>query len=377
MSSIHNMTRATRCPVCQFENGALYALDYSTFRHLDFSEQVTSEATPNMVCACAHCGVIYRVDRWEVEGLISQFTTDEYAAHQEDHQVRDQQGALRDAAEVQAGLLLQSMAPLPPQAAILDIGCFDGKLLSALKQKTEASRLTGYDVAPRSGFPSEQGFEFVQDLDGVEGEYDLIVLSHSLIYIEEVKGLFVRIDQLLKSDGQLFIHVPNADIRPSSVLLGDQLYYFGSASLEKLLECYGFSVHFIGEELFPKDLLVVASRERGGYGEARLSGGSGEKVIEALGDLENAIRSVVEDIPLVSVLGTTMEAAFVNSLIPDQVAAFVDENPSKQQRGFSGKRVVSPAKLKRGEVCLIPMGAQSKTIAERLSQQSAARFVAL
>ncbi|MBT5747033.1 MAG: class I SAM-dependent methyltransferase [Gammaproteobacteria bacterium] len=376
MSSVNLIARTTRCPMCQFRNERVYRFDYATFRHLDFAQQPTTDDFPNVVCACSDCGVIYRVGRWEEISLVDQFTTDEYAAHQEDHQVRDQSGVLRDAAEVQADLIAQHLEAIPEQAAVLDIGCFDGKLLGALKYRTGAVRLTGYDVAPRSSFPQEQGFEFVENLDEVDGRYALIILSHSLIYIEDVKGLFDRIDQLLAEDGVLFVHVPNVDVRPSTLLLGDQLYYFGKEALGNLLLSCGFSIEFIGERLFPKDILVVASKKSSEEIDVSQEWES-DKVIVALNKLEMATYAAVNDQQQVVVLGTTIEAAFVNSLISKRVSFFVDENKRKQEVGFCGKKVLAPGELKECDVCIIPMGKQSQDIARRLSVMSVCQFIVL
>ena len=72
---------------------------------------------------------------------------------------------------------------------ILDIGCFDGALLSELDKLIGCSAFYGFDVNPyiEKRFPSADNFHFLTgSLSDIDERFDVICLSHSMIYIKNI-----------------------------------------------------------------------------------------------------------------------------------------------------------------------------------------------
>ena len=61
---------------------------------------------------------------------------------------------------------------------ILDIGCFDGKLLYFLSKKLKKSSLTGLEINKKlkKNFPSGKRFKFINDFEKLPKKYDAIIL---------------------------------------------------------------------------------------------------------------------------------------------------------------------------------------------------------
>ena len=64
-------------------------------------------------------------------------------------------------------------------------------------------------------------------------KFDLIVLSHSLMYFKNIKKLIKFLDNNLSKDGKIFIESPNIEKSPFYLLMGDQYYFFSIYALKK------------------------------------------------------------------------------------------------------------------------------------------------
>jgi SAM-dependent methyltransferase len=216
----------------------------------------------------------------------------------------------------------------------------------------------------------------------IKGVFDIILLSQSLIYIADLHRLMEELDQLLSPDGVIFIHILNTSIRPATLLLGDQVFYFTPDSLNCLLASFGFAVRIVNTPIFSKDIIAVVTRQ-----DDRRKAGSGTShslskhpdADDALSSLENLAHDILATVPAepVSIFGTTIEAGFAHSLIHHRVTCFVDENPHKQERLFCGKKVLPPSSLPKDSTCIVPMGINSAQLVKRLSAQYQGRFLLL
>ena len=65
-----------------------------------------------------------------------------------------------------------------------------------------------------------------------------------------------------------------------------------------------------------------------------------------------------------AVLGTTVNAAFVDEILGDSIKLFVDENPSKIGEVFRGKNVIHPTDLNDINHTLLPYGESGLKIKE-------------
>ena len=254
---------------------------------------------------------------------------------------------------------------------ILDIGCFDGKLLRELSERVPEAQFHGFDVNEhlKSFFPEQKNFTFwSSELENIKEEFDLISLSCSMMYIKDVKGLFLHIHRLLKPEGKLFIQMPDMVMNPYSVLLGDQYFYFTSCVLKNILSQNGFDCTFIENDWFPRDMMVISNladqRSTSSFEEDL----SIYKIIKHLRGQKERLETISEKSDL-SVLGTTVTAAFVDSILGDKNLFFVDENVNRMNKLFRGKKVVYPKSMDTSVKLILSYGSSNKSIRKRFSNE--------
>lgn len=372
---MHYLTSSSSmCPACGHLNLYAWMLAYASFRHLDFTPLGGNAEWPNTIVDCKYCGVLYRLlspDQRKV--LATLYTSCDYAEHKEAHMVRIND-EMYHSFEAQADIVLAQWPEVANIRSILDIGCFDGKLLQALGARTKAERLVGYDVAPRPGFPRAEGFKFYcGDRVALEESFDLIVLSQSMIYIDDLDDLFSQFTKLLNPEGRIFVHVPNTAMRPSSLLLGDQVIYFTPASLDSLFSRHGYEIEFISNDVFQRDLLVLAKRSP--KEAVRVCIIENIRILEQLTNMAKTLRAIPGN--ELAILGTTIEAAFAYSILLERVCIFIDENPNKLNNFFNGIPVLEPKDLLIGATCIVPMGSAAKDLVNRLTAKYPAQFIAV
>lgn len=364
------------CPACGASDSVMHEFPFPLFRHLDF---VRVESGPGNLGECRACGTIYRYAQSEVlDEIDALYRSDLYAAHEEVHAISvpgrpDAVPAPRVQAEVLAGYLPDT----PPR--ILDFGCFNGRLLEEFSTLRSDAELIGYDVAPRAGFPTDSAFRFhCGDWRNIDGPFDLITLSHSIQYVREIAELLHWIRDNLSRGGVLFVQTPDISKKPCALLLGDLHYHFTEDSLASLMSAHGFVVEIFRDLPFPRDVTLLC---RAGDSACRdVTGPCGGSVLEQATQhveiLSEAIAAHSEG-PAAGILGTTIEAAFVDERLGGKACLFVDENAERVGQTFRGRLTVHPRDVAAGTNVLVPLGSQAVSVAERLSAKYPANFVAL
>jgi len=79
----------------------------------------------------------------------------------------------------------------------------------------------------------------------------------------------------------------------------------------------------------------------------------------------------------VGVLGTTVNASFVDSVLGKKLAFFTDENNYRSKPIFRNKKVLHPRLLDDSDLLVIPYGKSSRAIEERFKSQYKGRFMSL
>lgn len=364
----------SKCPACNHRNTNSYQLRFKGFSHIDFSPISNIGKWSNVLTSCSFCGVIYRnFEEFQVRYLSQLFQSKRYFEHDESHVVYKDQVPC-SAHEAQAEILASILPNLSSFKAILDIGCFDGKLLSAIAKKSDTTRFVGFDVIKHPGFPLRSNFDFLlEDRSKIRGPFDLVILSQSLIYLDDLNYFLRELKGLLSDSGKAFIHVPDTCVRPSSICLADQVFHFTEGSLKNILSINGFSGQRIRHNLFGRDLMFLVSPDRNALGyicsDLKLYN---QNIFDELENLALKIESVPNE--SVSVFGTTIEAAFTYSLLGDKVNSFVDESPEKVGTLFNGLPVFHPSSIKPDCLCIVPMGNKAHSMVERLSETYQSKF---
>jgi SAM-dependent methyltransferase len=346
------------------------------FRHADFAAFAPG---PIEIMACHVCGAAGAVPR--KEDLRTLFDDPAYVSRPLPvHEIRlPGEGRTMPAPAYQASLLA---AELPPQPAILDVGCFDGRLLRAFAEIRPDAELTGFDVSADLAPMVEGGSASITYVSGqlvdhkFTQRFDLIALSHSLQYEPDLAGLLATLRTALKPDGRLFIQVPDIERKPSNLLLADLHHHFTRMSLHNLLRRSGFAPKALAAEGFPRDILFTARAAAASSG-GDLAGGyqAVESAIAHLAAQQERIEHVAAENDW-HVLGTTIDAAFAATVLGERVVGFVDEG-CETSGMFHARTVRHPRQLKDEDRTLLLLGGAGAEILGRFQASYRGLFVSV
>jgi SAM-dependent methyltransferase len=360
------------CGVCGGPIEVVDGLPWARFRHSDWS--VTSTA-PWSLIVCKRCGIASPDNRGV--DLVAQYANRAYVDRETPvHHVRPPgESALIPAPQHQLDVLRPYLSDRP---AILDVGCFDGRLLRAFRERYPAARLVGCDVGEelRKFFPPCEGIAFFAgDAAWDAGPFDLVVFSQSLQYIEGLNVVLQRVAANLSPEGRLFIQVPDLERRPISIVLGDLHHHFTRTSLANLVRLNGFDATVIEPTGFARDLVVVAVKDAAA--DLELSPEGGRRVLAALRAVDTIAQRVIDLMAAGggNVFGTTIDAAFVAHILGDKLADFIDEAPRPEGITFLNRSVRYPRELRQDERTFVPVGVDATAVVTRLRQAYRGEFL--
>ncbi len=358
-----------QCSFCQSCESELINIEMTTFTHLDFSDYGESE----QILRCLNCQSLRNFQAlnkiYQIESLYQQ---SEYVLSNQTSQTFNVPDEPKPVTRsfLQAKIL-QSYLKKNAQPHVLDIGCFDGQLLLELSSYFPQGQFRGFDVNEKLQglFPSKSNFHlWISDLKQIEGQFDMICLSHSILYIEDLPNLLQLISELLRPNGLLFIQAPNIILNPYQLLLSDQYHYFSPTSLKNVLQRFGFESDFINYEYFPRDLLVFAKPNPAIVSQSFKKDTSVYQSIQILKENRDKLNELPYNYDL-CVLGTTSTAAFADSVLKQKNRFFVDENKDSANRTFRGKSIVHPDSVDKSVYLVLPFSHSNIRIRSRFIKQ--------
>ena len=262
-----------------------------------------------------------------------------------------------------------------PGAAVLDIGCANGGLLAALRERGFHD-LTGVDPSPAcvantAAQPNLRAMTgSLTVLPSELKKYDLVVLSHVMEHVEDLPTVTASVAGLLAESGRLYVEVPNATrytecLRaPFQDFNVEHINHFSLESLSNLLAREGLVLESGGQKTFEA---APGTNYPAVFGFFRLANGTSPlptqpdfALREALTEYVTRSRALLDDIeaklapwcapsaePII-VWGTgqlTLKLLAETCLGHANIAAFVDGNPINQGKILRGQSVIAPASL--------------------------------
>ncbi|OIN56364.1 hypothetical protein BLX24_25385 [Arsenicibacter rosenii] len=167
-----------------------------------------------LVLYCSKCGFIFGdigVDQFQLDNYYSQLSK-----YEDENTVSVGAGgiSLLDQTRLKDTVEIIS-AHIDKNAKILDVGCANGGLLKAFKNKN-FSNLFGLDPSPTCSRRASQLVDCecltgsIFDFD-FRNEFDLITYTHVLEHIYSINEIIVKSKQAITEDGLIYIECPDAE----------------------------------------------------------------------------------------------------------------------------------------------------------------------
>lgn len=355
------------CKICLNKTKKIY-ITLPLFRHLDFKTDLNNIVLKK----CMNCQIIYNSKK--TNNMSNLFRKKSYSlSKQTNHFVRNNQDYKRRT-YYQAEIIYK-MYRKSNKINVLDVGCFDGQLLLDMSKFFKKYNFFGYDINKQLKrlFPKKKNFKFVTpNLRNINEKFDLIIMSHSIMYINKIKDDFLLYKKMLKRNGILYIQMPNIEKNPFYALMGDQFNFFTSESLKNVLKICGFKSKIINNNIFKREIIMIAKKHNYRNKLKFKNSKVYEKCIIK-------IRKIIDDLAKFNkkkliVMGTTVNSAFVDEILFDKIKFFIDENLSNKKNIFRGKKVVHPNKLSKNHNIILPYTVSNKSILNKFKNIYKGKF---
>jgi SAM-dependent methyltransferase len=271
----------------------------------------------------------------------------------------------RNAAQ-RIGLALKDRA-----ARIVDIGCANGGLLSALKEQGYTN-LCGIDPAPACANYTRQSNAietYVASLDKMPsqlGPFDGVILSHVLEHVLDLHQALEGVHAIVKPGGVLYVEVPDAGkycdfvVAPFQDFNTEHINHFSHPSLRNLAEATGFKANLEGDVLLESAPGMPYPAIHQCWSVATISKAAPVQDTELRKNVEHYIkksRTLInrmekqleqdvqtgEPVLIWGVGQLAMKLLAETSLGKATIAGFVDSNPIHQGKQLHGHPILAPA----------------------------------
>ncbi|NBZ95087.1 MAG: methyltransferase domain-containing protein [Proteobacteria bacterium] len=266
------------------------------------------------------------------------------------------------------------------EARIVDIGCANGGLLVALREKG-FKNVCGIDPSPACVEVTRslaKGDAWVGTLSAIAveaGSFDGIILSHVMEHVRDLAEAMDLVHGLLNPGGWVYIEVPDAPryheflVAPFQDFNTEHINHFSEASLANLCrrnrfvpELGGTKIIYSAEDM-PYPALFWFARKSADSLQIvtdRALRGDLEKYITLSHDLmqriDGNIARLIAEYPEIIIWGTgqlTMKLLSDTCLRTARISAFVDSNPINQGKMLHGANVIAGPEITAGNTPIL------------------------
>ena len=265
-------------------------------------------------------------------------------------------------------------------ARIVDIGCANGGLLTALREKG-FKEVCGIDPSPACVETTRRlanGNAWVGTLSAVPleaGSFDGVILSHVMEHVRDLSAAMDHVHSLLNPGGWVYIEVPDASryneflVAPFQDFNTEHINHFSQTSLANLCRRNRFVPEACGNKTIysSKDMLYPAlywfarkSSDRLSIVKDEVLRGDLESYVTAshalLARIDANIRRLLNKYSEIIVWGTgqlTMKLLEDTCLRDAKIAAFVDGNPINQEKLMRGAKVLAGSQIHAPDIPIL------------------------
>lgn len=274
---------------------------------------------------------------------------------------------------------LAQCVSLPARGTMLDVGCAVGSTLRTFGSVFPEWALSGFDITTHSeslvrSIPGVTNF-YTGSLENIDRQFDLITMLFVVEHLPDPRKVLREFQRLIKPNGVIWIHTSDFWANPFDLPVVDHSSHFMVDTLAELVERCGWTVIDRNDNWNIKETGVVAKLSSGRMNSTvdevkkaqRLTGSPLR--FHWLADVVQHSKATARD-GKIAILGTSIAATWLANIIPDKLAAFVDEDPQRIGKTLLGRPVVKiddvPANL---PVYLAFPTPQAERIRERLAKR--------
>lgn len=331
--------------------------------------RVTSDCKPwpsgGRLYLCSRCGTVQKnTDAFwqdEMKRIYEAYTIYHQSEGEEQPvMVEDGQGMVS-----RSRLLLDhvaSVAKLPEQGRLLDVGCGNGGFLRTSSQVLPNWSLAGteFDGKYKPLVERIPGVEVMHTgtIAGLTGYFHVISMLHVLEHIPWPTALLESLREKLAPGGLLLLNLPDLKLNPFELAVADHCTHFQRQSIACFLQRLGFRVELDTTTWIKKERVVLA--RVGAVGSCEASIDLVSKVEEALGSV-NFLRSMVDAAHALrgkgefAIFGSSIAATWLAGAINGEFEFFVDGDKTRIGRRHLGKPILGPHEVAPGSRVLIAL----------------------
>jgi 2-polyprenyl-3-methyl-5-hydroxy-6-metoxy-1,4-benzoquinol methylase len=256
------------------------------------------------------------------------------------------------------------------KSKILDVGCYTGELMLLLR-KAGYKNIVGADPSPAAIKIAKErdNLDIIESnmYDGkVSGRYDVVLLTHVLEHIPDLRMFIEAVDKKMNSGGLIYIESPDANnffisksVRylpehrePYQQFSMEHVNFFTKTSLYNLMTSLGYQLRFLESQVSVVAILASWWQKPNLVKDDQISSNLKNYISESdvlLKVVKDTLKILVKQNQSLYIWGAggyTQRVLAQTSMKHLSIAAFIDSNPDYHGGKLDGKLIIDPEKLK-------------------------------